>query len=265
MTKFGSDRIERKKFWDRMRLYGYVSSGFILLVALAYIFCVSNIFRITSVTIESPIEVDEKTILDAVHAQVRSQSGMLGSDSYFSWDTDYDYSAPNVSSIQIEKSWLGKSVKLIVEPRQRFFVWCQQNTSSAYDSARCFWIDQSGLIFEPAPETEGQLVQAIYDDADDQVFTLGGQILDTGEFTVATKIFKSEILKNIGIRAIKVVRSLQEIQLTTTGGVKLLFSLRFNPEATALPALLKFMENPGLSKLEYVNLTVENRAFVKYK
>ena len=268
MSKFGSARIERKKFWDRMRLYGYISGIVLLTILLLYVFFVSPLFKIKNISVESTseIEIDKAAVITAVSEQIKIHSGLLPPDSYFAWNTSRTYTAPNVSSISIEKSLFGRSVTLKVEPRQRFAAWCSDaQAGSEAKPIRCFWVDQFGLLFEPAPVTEGQLVQAIYDDATDNQFVLGQQVLGQIGWNSVSKILRSDALKKIGIRSISLSRSLQELTATTNSGTKIIFSIRFDPQPSALPALLKFIENPGLSKLEYVNLTVENRAFVKYR
>lgn len=266
MSNFGSARIERKKFWDRMRIYGYVSGGVLFIILLLYIFTVSPFFKIKNIAVISPAEIDENVTITSVKEQVRLASGLLGSDSYFSWKTNANYTAPNASSIKVEKNLLTRTVTLTVEPRDRFMVWCSDEPDpDATVGAGCFWVDQTGTIFERAPITDGQLVQAIYDNATENQFALGKQILDKKSFDSVSKIFKSDIIKQIGIASITLSRSLQEITATTNSGTKLIFSMRFDPEASALPALAKFIETIGLNKLTYVNMTVENRAFVKYK
>lgn len=264
MTKFGSARIERKKFWDRMRIYGYISGGILVVVLLLYVFFGSPLFKINEVKVISATEIDTAAIIKAVKQQVASQSGLLGPDSYFAWSTSNTYAAPNASTIEVEKSIFSHTITLRVEPRQRFAVWCKNGTENDATD-KCFWVDQTGLLFEPAPQSDGQLLQTMYDDAPDAQFVLGQQILEAKSFDAVTKIFKSDILKHIGIGSIRLSRSLQELTATTISGTKLIFSIRFDPELSALPALAKFIADPGLSKLQYVNLTVENRAFVKYK
>lgn len=270
MNKYGSARIERKKFWDRMRIYGYVAGALLLVILIGYVFVGSPIFKISTITINSPSNIDSEAIIKIVKEQVRNHAGLLGPDSYFSWDENATYTAPNVSLIAVEKKIFSKTITLKVSPRERFIVWCAgADTSDASPDASvgvsCFWADQSGLLFEPAPVTEGQLVLSVYDDAPAALLVLGQPVLEADQFEAVSKIFRSDILKEIGIRSIKLSRSLEQLEAMTNGGTKLLFSVRFDPTLTALPALIKFQTNPGLSKLEYINLTVENRAFVKYR
>jgi hypothetical protein len=232
----------------------------LLLVGLIYIFVGSSVFKISAITVVSAEPVDEAKLISILKAQVaaRPTAGWLGVDSYFSWPLDLQYTAPNISTITIEKSYWNKTITVTVVPRQRYAVWCSSETS-------CAWVDTTGVLFQPAPIAEGQLVQTIFENGTSSVGAIGDFVLSSSSFDVVKKVIDSTKSINLSISRVLVDRELQELHLTTASGALIMLSLRFDPTSTALPAIRRFAEKPGYTNIDYLNLTVENRAYVKYR
>ncbi len=259
MTLRNSSRLEtRRTFFRRLRLYGYFSAVILILTGVVYLFTGSPLFKVGSLRVINANGIDESVLITTLKAQVAASShGWLGADNWLAWSEKLTYSTPRIATISVTKSFWDRGITITVAPRERYVVWCGTNEN-------CYWVDTNGVIFEPAPVADGQLVQTVFDDAE-PVGSIGNTVLATETFSIVKKILDGTQALSMNIVKVAIHRSLQELIITTAQGSRILFSLRFDPTPTALPALARFIQKPGLSKLEYVNLTVENRAFTKPK
>jgi hypothetical protein len=257
MVLKNSSRLERRRnFFRRLRIYGYFSGAVLIIVGAIYLFTGSPLFKIGSLTVVNASGIDEAALISTLKTQVAGGSyGWLGGDNWLAWSKKLEYSTPRISTIAIAKSFWNRSVTITVIPRERYVVWC--GTSEI-----CYWVDTSGVIFELAPVADGQLVQTVFDD-NESIGAVGDNALAPEAFSVVKKILDGTRTFNMNIAKVSINRNLQELIITTASGSRVIFSLRFDPEPTALPALARFIQKPGLANLEYVNLTVENRAFTK--
>lgn len=258
-----SGRMQRRRaFFRRLRLYIYTGGSLLLLVGLGYLAIASPLFKVGELSIQSSSAVDKDALIASLKAQVAAGSwGWLGADNYLAWSSNLHYSTPHVKEITVEKSFWSRSIIITVQARERYAVWC--NPGSTEDS--CYWIDHEGIVFEYAPVADGQLVQTIFDTATSTPGAIGEPVLPLDEFSAISKTLDRARHLNLPIHKITVDRLRQELWLDTDAGTRIMLSLRFDPEPAALPAIERFIQKPGLSKLEYLNLTVENRAFVKYR
>jgi len=237
----------------------------LILVGIAYLIIGSPLFKISELKIVNAETIDESVLLSTIKSQIASQplGGFLGPDNYISWNNDIAYTSPLVTTITIEKSFWDRSVTITVSPRKRYAVWCSGSIMET--NGNCRWIDEAGIAFEVAPIAEGQLVQTIFDNGSSSNPGIGNSVINTGSFEVVKKILDNIRHLDIRVTEIKLDRQKQELRVITSSNNYILFSIRFDPIPTALPALHRFLANPGLDKLQYINLTVENRAFIKTK
>ena len=263
MPPLASRMQRRRAFFRRLRWYGYFAGVALLLTGLTYLCVYSPMFRITEVKIVGAGQMQTEALLAALKVQVAaSPLGWLGNDNYLAWPDELPYRTAQVQNISIQKSFLPRSITIHVTPRTRYAVWC--NDIEARQQS-CYWVDPNGIIFERAPIAEGQLVQTIYDDASGAFGLIGEPVLAESSFQIVKKVVEGTQALGLAVRRMRITHELQELRVDTEQGARILFSLRFDPEPTALPALARFMKKPGLTRVEYLNLTVENRAYVKHK
>jgi len=257
-----SSRLQRRRtFFRRVRLYLYSSAGLLLIIGLLYLIIGSGWFKIAEIKIVGAEPQDERALLVSLKTQVaaRNLAGWLGADNYLSWPTDLHYTAPTITDVRIEKAFWPKTVEVTVVPRTRFVVWCKSDTE-------CYWVDEKGVAFKTSPITEGQLVQTIFDNAaSSSPVMLGDQVIAPNAFDVIRKVIFAVREMNISVISMAIDQDLQELNIYTAAGARVGLSLRFNPNISAIPAMRRFSDKPGFSKIEYLNLTVENRAYVKYR
>ncbi|PIR87226.1 MAG: hypothetical protein COU11_01580 [Candidatus Harrisonbacteria bacterium CG10_big_fil_rev_8_21_14_0_10_49_15] len=262
-------RLHRQKQWRRVRWYALGGGVFLILVGILYVLIYSSIFQIQSIQIESPSQIDSAKLLTKLRQQVQQTKlgALLGSDHYFSWWTNRQhYQLPSFVTITVTKKLRAREVLVKAVPRAKFGSWCQETNLPELEKPQedCYWIDQAGLVFENGPILEGQMIPAIYENSSSSPkIAIGEPILEEDAFTIIRSIIP--IIRALNISATKIIfdRAASELHVQTNAGATLLFSTRFDPENTALPALIRIQKNPGLKNLEYVNLTVENRAFYK--
>ena len=259
MPSATTPRLQRRRaFFRRLRLYGYVSLAVLLVVGIGYLIFGSPLFKIGELTVTGAPDINQDELIAQLKTQVAAgDSGWLGADNYLAWPETIEYSAPRVKSVSIEKSFWSRGITVTVTPRKRYTVWC-----AGTEETNCYWTDETGTPFEYAPVSDGQLVQTVFSPTTTSV-SLGSPVLPTEDFTVVREILDGIQKLDLTVTRVTINEQSQELRVDTGSGARIIFSLRFDPKPTALPALARFIKKPGLAKLEYVNLTVENRAFVK--
>ena len=263
MTSSTTPRLQRRRaFFRRLRLYGYGSGIVLLLVGLGYLVLGSPLFKIGEFTITGAPRLDRDQLTATLKAEIAANSrGWLGPDNYLAWPEALQYTSPLIKDVSVKKSFWSRRVAVAVTPRERYLVWCAGNNG---DSG-CYWIDDAGFLIEYAPVAEGQLVQTVFDTGEALQGSIGTPVLPPEEFSVVKDIIEGTKKMDLSITRISVDHRLQEIRVNTAQGARVIFSLRFDPKPAALPAVARFIQKPGLSKIDYINLTVENRAFLKQR
>jgi hypothetical protein len=254
---------KKQHFFKRLRWY-LISGVSVLLGVLALALVVrSPIFKIDDIEVTGV----SKELVSAIKKDLTinilkiPRSALLSPKSYFAWPKDFAYSASAVSALTLEKSIWGKEIVFKATPRERYVIWCQ---NSKGEQQQCFWVDVLGSAFAIAPFGEGQLVRTIFS-KDGGTTSLGATVTDTKTFSNIKKIIDGTKEFPVAIQKFEYIDSLAELHLVTTAGTIVRFSTRFDPNPTALPALRRLVNKPGLEKLLYANLTVENRAYLKYR
>ncbi len=261
---YQSAGLRRRQFARKLKWYIITSSVFILLIAVFYIIGYSGLFSIKSFTVVGAPDGQETRILVVLRPQVIATQigGLLGMENYFSWDNSLVYSDIRSNSVSVDKKLWGREVTITVHPRQRYGIWC---TEPPDNLPVCNWVDPEGVVFEPAPIPDGQLIIRISDPSTSSPMLLGEPVIARSQFQVIQKVAEALPELRLPVARILVNRELEEVRLITLSGALIRFSLRFDPSKTALPALKRFIESPGLSAVSSVDFTVENRAFYKAK
>lgn len=256
-----STASKKRAFFTRLRWYAIIAGTVLLAVAACALFTKTKIFFINEIEIKGVPEELALTIKRDLTLQILGipRSALLSPMSYFAWPKDFPYRAAVVNSIKIEKKLLNREVRFFATKREGYAVWCKGENSEE----SCFWIDPLGVAFSKAPRTEGQLVRTIH--SDQGAISIDMPILGQNEFSVLRKIIDGLKELPATIEKIEYLKELSEIHLITPLGTKIRLSTRFDPALTALPALRRLIVSPGLNALEYANLTVENRAYLKYR
>lgn len=254
---------KRQKFFKRLRWYA-IGGGSVLLCVLATALLVrSPLFAIDEIQVVGVPNELKKAIENDLTVTVLKipRSALLSPKSYFAWPKNFPYAAFAASSVVLEKNLWGKEVVFHVTPRERYAIWCQKTKG---EQEQCFWLDALGTAFAEAPLGEGQLVRTIFSN-DGGTASVGASVVDQKTFAIIKKIIDGTKELPVSFQKFEYSDSLAELHLITSQGTVVRLSTRFDPNTTALPALRRLINKPGLDKLNYVNLTVENRAYLKYR
>lgn len=227
-----------------------------LLAGVYYLLIYSSVFKIRSIAVDNNKFFSETDILEMLRPIILS--GKIGSiagfDNLLAWP-EGKISVPNLAivDVNIDKNWIKRTIRVEVENRQRFAIWCMSSGQN------CYWIDKQGIVFGDAPSTEGSLVSVVFDSRSGEM-PLGSSVED-GRFIGNLMA----ILENIGILGIQVDRidfdnDLQELSVSAVGGPKIKFGLRYD-SAKDIPLI----QNLNYKDFKFIDLSVEGRIYIPSK
>lgn len=246
---------QQRKF--RIKIYFGSALAFLAFIGLFWIIAYSPVFRIRAFNIEGKEHLQDSEIIKILEPLVFTNKikNFLGINNLLSWNiAGPDISKTALISANISRNWLSQTVSIIVKERGRLAIWCDKNNS-------CSWIDDRGMAFENAPQTEGSLIATVYDAQKEQI--LNGM-------PVAEPRFMENIIKillgvkdlNPAVKKITYDRHLEEIIVDAYSGPDLFFSVRFDP-AMNISSLKSLEEKNSLNKAAYIDLRVENKIYYK--
>jgi len=194
-----------------------------------------------------------------------STGAMLGTNHYFAWPKSINNPPIEFDSIKIKKSLTKRELTIKAQPRTKYGLWCAEKPESSpeFVLAICYWLDPSGIIFKEGPIADGQLVPTIFEKYANQLVPSKSPIIDSEQFSIIKNALTGIKAIDLSFEKIFLDRSNQEIEVELSSGTIVKFSLRFDPIKTALPALAKLNSDGKLNQMDYIDLTVENRAFYK--
>ncbi len=259
---------QKKRRIFKIKLYAGLAISLFLLAGLFYAVVYSSMLRITQINTDfTQIYSDEikKQIIQDLRDFFANQSKIakfLGADNILVWSDNAENflkTKPYLIGLAIEKDFFKRQVLIKTEVREKFGIWCQLTTNN------CFWFDKSGVVFERAPKTEGEMIYKVNDFSERQL-AVGDQSLEKHLFENLLKIFNILERAGLNVRTLQIKDlSLQEAVIEPNNPLipKIYFSLRFDPEFSL--AAFQSLKETGLAKIEYVDLRVENRAYYKLK
>ncbi len=258
MATYSNNR-QNQESKKRTRIGFYFMGGGIglLIIGLAYLFLYSPVFQIKKFIISGEEYHSDREIMGILEPLVLTTrfKNFIGSDNLFAWDIARpDVSKTALADAVIERDWLRQTVSMTVRERGRLAIWCDQ-------AGACDWIDDTGMAFEEAPQTEGSLILTVYDAGTDSVIQ-GKRVLEDRFIANAVAIIKSLKEMRLPIKKITYDPGLQEIHAETYRGPSLFFSVRFDP-AQNISSLHALAEKIDISKISHIDLRVENRIYYR--
>ena len=221
---------------------------FLFLGGSVYAIWFSDLFAIQAIEVEGATLIDSSII-----------SGPTGGNIIF-WKLPIDIVAyPPIKSVEAKKDYSNRAIKITVEERGKVMIWCIEADQN------CYWADDNGFIFTSAPIPEGVLVVSVIRDYTNRELSAGDSVLPD-------ELFKNlkhaiELLEGLDV-SIKEIRiddlKFKEATAVVSSGPEIYFSLAFDPRfgKGVLEALINSQD---WGAIEYVDLTVENRAYYKLK
>lgn len=260
-----SDR-KKKRRQRRKYLFGVLAvlALYIFLYAVQWFLFHSPIFRMDKVVVQGNSSVASADIITL------TQAGALPSHSFFPavfgfnnmllWPGHIASSElemiPQLASVSIAKDYFTHTVTISVTERIPFGVWCFSSNSN------CYWYDNTGTIFERSLDTQGNLVYMVNDHAQ-AARGLNQKVLSNEFVANFISIVKTLRTSGLGVKEIDLNDlALEEMDVVTTNGPALYFSLRF-PADEYLGYIQKLMLDPGFGKLQYIDCRTQNRLYYK--
>jgi hypothetical protein len=289
---------DRKKKRKRIRAYFFTAIGLIVLYGIFFVvqwvIFHSPIFRVDSVVVQGNSAVASADVIalaesdatadhDVFRAALTFKNMLLWPDAIPQKELQM---IPQLASASISKDFFSHTVTITVTERSPFGIWCfsappsgagapppavastsattSTTSSSAVtnSNAPCYWFDNTGTLFERAGETQGSLFYVVYDSAQ-KPRGLNQEVLSDEFLPSFISIINVLRSSGLGVRAIELNDlSLQEVDVLTTNGPTIYFSLQF-PADEYLPVIQKLMLQPGFDKLSYIDCRTQNRLFYK--
>lgn len=286
IAPYMSDRRRKRK---RMRAYLFTALGLLVLYGLFFVaqwFVLhSPVFRVDSVVVTGNSSVASSDVVALAEAAAAPRDHLLLAPLTFNnmllWPdaiASGDLAMiPPLASVTVSKDYFSHTVTIAATERTPIGVWCfsaspgvAASTTTAASAAAaasgsgapCYWFDNTGMIFQKADDTQGNLVSVVYDTAqsprglDEKV--LPDEFLPN--FLSVMNVLQESGLE---VRAIKLNDlALEEVDVLTANGPTIYFSLQF-PSDEYLPVIQKLMLQPNFDGLQYIDCRTQNRLFYK--
>lgn len=291
---YSSERRKRR----RIILVSAFLVAYALLIVASWVVIYSPLFKVKSVEVMGNRNVSSDDIITLATAKIIGDSlwkRVFGMRNILVWPSGFSSEnlrfLPQLKSLSIEKSYRQRKIKIIVQERELFGVWCLRETLTNTDDTQtsnteiiprqsalsprepaCWWFDSDGTIFKKAIDMEGSIV-VVVDDYSQKNIGLGSKILPDEFLQNIFSIFRVVSESDIAIKEIRLddINS-QEIEVDTynsssagvsiQAGPKVYFSLRFSAANTS--SIIKSLKDKSLfGGLQYVDFRVENRVYYK--
>lgn len=249
----------------------------------AYLLKTSGVFQINSIVVNGVEGAEQADLLrrldDAVAANLIAR--LLGPRNYFAWPNTMESPFASLASLTVEKNFWSRTVILTAEKRNKYGTWCAllptpaadepEEKRAAPDAAApaeqrktdaCFWFDETGILFDHAPATQGQLIATVSEERD-ALPALETVILEGDDLENVKRVLAYLKTGGLSVTELTMKRNLRELHAKTAQGALILFSTRENPEPLAFSSLETFLGKNDLSRIEYIDLTVPNKLYVK--
>ncbi len=255
MSELLVSKAQHQRRYRNLRIKIYLWAGLVLLAAILTVY---SIFKLPFLQIQK-IEISGRIDLEALQAEVfkNKLAQFLGIDNFLSWPKE-------IGGVLIEKDYFTGTLKGITDSPERFIIWCPSAGSGQAPSgaSECYWVNRSGIAVETAPDTEGSAIPKVKDSRETALLE-GKHVLSKNLFSNLAKIIDGFAKLPVSIADFNFDDRLQELTANGARGERIIFSLRFAPSERAFSYLKDLISSGKLRASEYVDLTVENRIYLK--
>ncbi len=265
---------EKHKRRRKRRRYAYGMVVFVcvalVLIGAAWFTFRSPFIRIAKIQVTGNNAVPADAVVSLLQSSVLRDHNfwrsLLGINNILIWPDSLPASdlgmVPQLASVSISKDYFSRTVTAQVTERTPTGIWCYMGNGGITADESCYSFDGNGVLFERTFDTQGGAIFAIHDysQKDSGLLTT----ILPAEF-VPDLISIMDVLRASGAQVNEIALKnleLQQMDVALTGGPALYFSLRF-PADGDLAVLRELMAKPNFNKLQYVDFTVENRAYYK--
>ena len=239
-----SQKSQRLK---RVRIITITSLFIVLLLGGAYIFWFTAIFKIQSVVVDG-----------AVLTNTQSIDGAVGKNILL-WKVPPDIlDSIRVASVDVKKDILERNVYVRINERKKTTIWCLEKIE------QCFWVDENGVIFNPASRPSGSLVVDVMRDYTDRSLSIGDAVLPNDLLGNLQSIFNLLNKLDLSVDELRIDDlKFKEVTAIIGKGPEIYFSLTLDPKFGE-GVLESLMSSSDWGRIRYVDLRVENRAYYSF-
>ncbi len=170
---------------------------------------------------------------------------------------------PRIETVHIVKKFFQRAITATITERQPAGITCGKT-----ENAPCFYFDKNGIVFDSAPIITGATVLLVKDDG-----LPPPSALPLAHYTKSAIIFMQDAkqaaydIAGVTIASYSFLNEYGDIEAVTLNGYTILFTMErdFSPQVRVVKNLLTLEIKERVSKLDYIDLRVENRAYYKLK
>jgi len=254
------ERIYKQKTRRRRVLKFFLIFLIVGFLTCSYWLFFSGYFNISNFEIQGLDVLSKEQVQASLNSFFeQSPSSFVSAKNWFLFSADsfkryLQEKHPLLTSISLQKEF-PDTLRIIVKEREPVFIAC-----SSTQLGSCFYIDEAGTVYEEAPQTEGSLITTV---EVSQIFEKGTSILDPALIEKLI-IFKDLLKKRLSLPTKKIIVA-RDITFETYEGwqIKLDAKSNFLERFDDLVLLLNTQLKGEREKLEYIDLTIPNRAYYK--
>lgn len=267
MQNFITERRRQARWFKfRLKCYGFLALTALVAIGVIYAVKETKFLKVQQFEISGINAEDSRKFLAELTPRIFKNplARFLGVENYFSWPSQLDFSDSDIASLDIKKDFINRKVTITLKERKRLGIWCQRFFPEAgAENSKCLWFDeQDGALLGEASDARGQIVPVIWEaiSNDGDASSVFMSEISFGNFK---KIIEGARSLNLILKNAEYKRDLEELRLITREGAELIFSLRFDPLESVFPAFAKLLETNPLVRVNYINMTVENKIYLK--
>ncbi len=281
-----SEKQRRRRRGRRFLFVAFAAAAAVLaLLGIALALLRAPLFRVDRIAVAGNAAVPADQVIAIAEAAAGRGHPFFGAllgyrnmlawpDSLSSSDLAFD---PRLRSASLSKDYFTHTLTINVTERSAAGIWCfmprnapggASSTVSAASGAggganeHCYWFDANGFMFARAPDTQGNLIPVVHDYSQSDP-GLAHEILPAEFVPNLVSVLDTLNASGIGVADIALKDlSLEEVDVSTTNGPDLYFSLRFSA-AEDLAVLEQLMSQPNFGRLQYIDFRVERRAYYR--
>lgn len=243
--------------------------GAVILGGIIFLIFFNPYFKITDWEIEGAQMADEIVLKDYLNRAISDRAFLFPKNNFFTClfllkdiKLGLKRQFPEIKNVQIKpssKNWLS-AYKAVIREREKIGIWCADEPSE-----NCFLFDKEGVLFRSSPESRGPFILTVNDGVG---FGLSlSQKISEKDFLLSIVYLENKFrdLENISINNIKVINQNYDFIIYTKNGWQIYFDPKISPQEQfrVFDALLKNGNIKPQDKIDYIDLRVKNKAFVK--
>jgi cell division septal protein FtsQ len=151
-------RKRKKKLKLERKTYSVLGSVFVVLAGLAFLFFGSGVFKVESIDVQGANTVKVESLKEVVNSYLDQGEFVKKRNNIFlvrlgDLREDILEQIPKLKEVELKRNLFNGLLINITEKEPR----------GIYCTDDCYYFDQQGIIYEPAPKTKGFLILNISD------------------------------------------------------------------------------------------------------